>query len=186
MCSLHVARFYRGFPLDAPIRKGTRPVPICRLCDKPAHAKGLCQGHWLRIIRGKDAEGPLQVRGRSDRERAEILLAKAVPEGDCLVAARLSASGYPVMVKGEAKRAVQMYRLIFTAMNGPIPRGDQIHHACANRGCIRPEHLVLATHSENTAEMHARTSYERRIAALEAENLYLREQLAAHLVKENP
>lgn len=43
-----------------------------------------------------------------------------------------------------------------------------IHHTCANRGCINPEHLVRASAAENILEMLARRDYEAKIIALEA------------------
>ncbi|MDN5919384.1 MAG: HNH endonuclease [Pseudonocardia sp.] len=62
---------------------------------------------------------------------------------------------------------------------GAIPDGQYVHHRCANRMCVNPDHLQLTTARENTAEMLRRRYYEARIAALEAEVLDLRSQLTA-------
>lgn len=45
--------------------------------------------------------------------------------------------------------------------------GLSVHHTCGIRLCVNPQHLVLATHAENTAEMLGRRAYVKRIADLE-------------------
>ena len=41
------------------------------------------------------------------------------------------------------------HRFSFILANGEIPDGLEIDHLCRNRGCVRPNHLELVTHSEN-------------------------------------
>jgi hypothetical protein len=66
-------------------------------------------------------------------------------------------------------KKIQAYRAAYEAWVGPIPTGMSVHHKCANRSCVNPEHLELATARENVGEMLARRAYEARIAELEEE-----------------
>lgn len=59
------------------------------------------------------------------------------------------------------------HRLMLEAKAGHSIKGMHAHHTCANRGCINPDHLELATAAENVGEMMARLSYEARIKELE-------------------
>lgn len=75
--------------------------------------------------------------------------------------------GYSTISAGQARKYVRLYRLIVAAKHrAPIERVP-VHHACANRACVNPEHLQLVTSRENTAEMLARNAYVARIEQLE-------------------
>lgn len=105
------------------------------------------------------------VLGRSDRLRAAALkpgagreLLHAVPrhlvrvesrfwravkrtEGCWLWTAALGATGYGAMfVQG---RTVAAHRVSWTLLRGPIHDGDRVAHLCAERTCVRPEHLEV-------------------------------------------
>jgi hypothetical protein len=62
------------------------------------------------------------------------------------------------------------HRLTFALANPETElEGDwTVHHVCAVRACVNPEHLQRVTLRENVAEMRARNAYEARIAELEA------------------
>ena len=62
----------------------------------------------------------------------------------------------------QATGGVRMHRLVATVKFGDIT-GQHVHHVCANKACINPDHLQLVTRSENSAEMMARRDYERFI-----------------------
>lgn len=44
-----------------------------------------------------------------------------------------------------------------------------VHHTCANRSCVNPDHLQAVTRHENTAEMLERRQKDTRIRELEDE-----------------
>jgi hypothetical protein len=51
---------------------------------------------------------------------------------------------------GRVKRVhLSVHRVVYEAACGLIPKGMVIDHACANRGCIRLEHLRLVTQKQN-------------------------------------
>lgn len=178
MCSIHLARSYRGtIPLDAPFARKPKPAEPCLHCDNLAFGYGLCQTHYFRMRRGAPLEGPVRSWGKTEAEKADDIIATAIPDGECLIAALRSPNGYSRMVQGDDGQLITGYRLVYRVKNGPLKAGYQVHHACGNRGCVNPEHLVLATQRENVGEMLARYSYEQRIQKLEADNAELRRRL---------
>lgn len=44
------------------------------------------------------------------------------------------------------------HRLVWMAVNGPIPEGFQVDHLCRVRACCNPLHLRLLTRSENASD----------------------------------
>ncbi len=86
--------------------------------------------------------------------------------GECwLWNGSVSMKGYPQLTI--ANRTKYLHRVVWEVANGHEPI-QTIHHACAHSMCVNPQHLVQATHRDNLAEMYARHSYEREIAALKA------------------
>ncbi len=53
-------------------------------------------------------------------------------------------------------RPVAAHRRAYELVVGPIPEGKNVLHSCDVRRCVRPEHLRLGTHAENTADMNAK------------------------------
>ena len=45
------------------------------------------------------------------------------------------------------------HRVAWELTHGPIPEGMCVLHACDVRHCVRPDHIWLGTHNENTQDM---------------------------------
>jgi hypothetical protein len=41
------------------------------------------------------------------------------------------------------------HRLMWTIVNGPIPKGMVVRHLCRNPACVRPDHLAIGTQRDN-------------------------------------
>lgn len=48
---------------------------------------------------------------------------------------------------------------MFSAKNGPIPKGLVVRHTCDVRECVNPDHLILGTQKDNIRDMHDRGRY---------------------------
>ena len=78
-----------------------------------------------------------------------------------------SASGYGhVSTRRNGRTSEAVHRVVFEHATGIKPSGMTVHHKCANAPCCNPDHLQLATHRENLAEMQARRTYEAQIDEL--------------------
>ena len=51
---------------------------------------------------------------------------------------------------------VSTHRIAWELANGLIPQGMFVCHRCDCPACVKPEHLFLATHDENMADMVAK------------------------------
>jgi hypothetical protein len=114
------------------------------------------------------------IYGRRLLRTLHTLTVPGGPDGECWdwVGAYSTRNGTPtypaasVRINGR-RVVVRPYRLAFEAAFGPVPTGEAIHHRCARKTCIRPEHMAAASTLENTAEMLARRALVRRIRTLE-------------------
>jgi glycyl-tRNA synthetase alpha subunit len=67
-------------------------------------------------------------------------------------------------IKNVMKRA---HRVAYALWVGEIPIGGVVHHTCAVRNCVNPEHLQVVSQHANVAEMLERQHYIARIKELE-------------------
>lgn len=65
-----------------------------------------------------------------------------------------SPSGYGVMRWGD--RVWRAHRFTYHYLKDYLHKSEPVHHRCANRGCVNPEHLQVVSHHDNVAEMLGR------------------------------
>jgi len=56
----------------------------------------------------------------------------------------------------DSRRHVYVHRFSYELHYGPIPVGFQVNHRCDNRCCVNPDHLMLGTAKDNTADCIAK------------------------------
>jgi len=171
MCALHWSRERSGLDLNAPAAAWAKPVEECSRpdCDFPAYARGMCNAHYQRLRKGQSLDEPIKRKNAPLAWRVQKRLERCTPHpSGCLIADKTNASGYATGMHDDDGKTIAAHRAVWMAIRGPIPKWAQIHHVCANRSCLNPDHLITASQRENMAEMHGRQEYERRIADLEA------------------
>lgn len=67
----------------------------------------------------------------------------------------LDAVGRPQITMGSAvdgtRHPQRVYRLVWVAAHGAVPRGYDVHHRCENPLCVNLAHLELLDHAEHAA-----------------------------------
>ena len=56
---------------------------------------------------------------------------------------RLGYGQFSVPLPGRGRKMVSVHRFAWERAFGPIPADNDVVHRCANRTCVRPEHLLL-------------------------------------------
>ena len=51
------------------------------------------------------------------------------------------------------RKVYKAHRAIYEIMHGLIPQGKIICHKCNNKLCVRPDHLYVGTHADNTSDV---------------------------------
>ena len=120
-------------------------------CDRPLYYSGVCSGHYVRRMRHRKSadQGPLEDRFYDPEE---AFSAWAKPGDGCTEwTGWISPGGYGKFKTGG--KATFAHRYAWERVNGPIPDGVVVDHACRNTTCVNVEHLRLATHAENTRNL---------------------------------
>lgn len=143
-CALHYRRWKtHGDPLFVTPRVKTESCSIDG-CGRPHIARGWCDIHYRRWKRGESFD---QMRRPTEIAREAFGL-NTVRRGDCVLWTGFTdRGGYGILrVPGGTEFA---HRFSWERENGPIPDGMRVDHICHNPTCVNPEHLRLATHTEN-------------------------------------
>jgi hypothetical protein len=113
---------------------------------------------------GIDPAKPESMPTAEERLRAKVA---ANDDGCWMFTGKHRGNGYgSFWYNGKERYA---HRASYEIFVGPIPKDGFIHHRCANRLCVNPEHLQCTTWEHNYAEMVARQAMLRRIKELEEE-----------------
>lgn len=113
-------------------------------CNAKAITRGWCKRHYTRWIRHGDAEHD---PGIAASPEAAFAMRTERVNGCLLWVGAKTPGGY-----GAFRQAGTFYyahRYAWERVNGKIPEGRVIDHACHNRACVEIAHLRLATAEQN-------------------------------------
>ena len=131
---------------------------ICSIqdCDGPAAYRGWCNGHYQRWRRYGHplGGGPMhRPRGMPVAEVVEWELARATPDGDCLLAAHTpNYRGYATTSIGGRTRRIHR-AVLEHHLCRKLTADEAACHRCHRRLCINPNHLYVGSHQRNMADM---------------------------------
>ncbi len=75
---------------------------------------------------------------------------KTEQQGDCVVwMGAKSAYGHGQFGISQPGKTRYVHRIVYEAVNGPVPDGLELDHLCRTPACINPAHLEAVTHREN-------------------------------------
>jgi len=119
-------------------------------------ARGYCSTHYKRYRKHGDATHLTRLpRGSSPKDALRFAGWQVDHGSKCWnFAGHLDPDGYGVITKDSAP--YRAHRAAHEAWVGPIPDGHLIRHACDNRRCINPNHLLTGLPADNTRDAQER------------------------------
>lgn len=139
-------------------------------CEGVQRARGLCNRHYLRLLRHGDPSA-----GRAPADLLERVIAGLDVTGDCWLWTRqCNEHGYGLIpvATGDRYRPRRVHRVLYELTVEPIPSGLVLDHLCRNPPCANPDHLEVVSQRENMRR--ARQAYCKRGHLKTAENSYRR------------
>lgn len=122
-------------------------------CALQHSAKGYCNKHYQRILRGQALSDPTRktltqrIEGKVRRDPVTgCQVWQGAVSGGCDGSMKY---GY-IRVSGKSLR---VHRVAYEIHNGPIPVGMVICHSCDNPLCVNPDHMTLGTQNDNMQDM---------------------------------
>lgn len=170
LCNTHYARMRRLGDANAPVKP--KYTGRCRTegCTRKQYGHGYCHAHYQRIRKtGTAGDKPIRLHNATAAEKIDLWTPEHQP-GQCAPwQGRIASTGYG-LVHIPTRGQKLAHRIAYEVAHGvTLDPHTPIHHTCANRACVNPEHLQAVAPHENTAEMLERAYYKRRIAQLEAQ-----------------
>ena len=134
-------------------------------CARPVKCRAMCPMHYSRWRVHGSVDGTGRARYSDPEDSFTARTARG--EGGCLLwTGAKDEHGYGLIFVGA--KMVRVHRYSWARANGAeVPRLMPVHHKCAVRLCVEPDHLQMVEPHENLAEMLERRSYDERIRALE-------------------
>lgn len=97
--------------------------------------------------------GGFVMKARTIEEAVAVYMARSTRDGACLIGPQ-SGSRYGLL-RGDGRK-VLAHRAVYAVINGPIPDGLVVRHACDRPLCVEPTHLLIGTHADNERDKHER------------------------------
>lgn len=113
-------------------------------CDRPSRSRGLCVGHYYQLRQGQELRLLRAQVTPEQRFWKNVYKTESCWEWTSSIN-KVNGYGY-FRIDGRFRLA---HRVAWNFTNGPIPEGMDIDHRCANRKCVRPDHLRVVTRSQN-------------------------------------
>ncbi len=127
-------------------------------CAKPEKARGLCNMHYQRVWRN-GVPGLLGLKPVKERIQAKI---RKTESGCWLWTGKPNQDGYGhIHING---KSVGAHRAAWEVYRGPIPDGMQLDHINCSTLCVNPDHLRLATNSQN--QQNLRGAYRNNVTGI--------------------
>ena len=79
--------------------------------------------------------------------------------------------GYGQFWVSNKRRHSQAHRISYELFVGTIPKDHHVHHTCGNRACVRPDHLQVLTHFENSGQKRRNQTHCKNGHELTGDNL---------------
>lgn len=138
-------------------------------CGLKYRSRGYCEKHYWRFLKHGDPNTVLYKTFPKSSDANEYLNRRfKVKSNDCwLWVGTISHNGYGKSNFQGVRQSA--HRLAYEQWVGVIDEHAEIHHACANRLCVNPDHLQMVSGTENRAEMRERKAYKKEIASLRKE-----------------
>lgn len=145
---------------------------ICRIegCERVVRSKGLCGGHYLRLLRhGDPLSGRTPPLAGNTVERLWPRVVQGATEECWPWTGAVTDGGYGIL-RGNDGLNVLAHRAAWQSEHGPVPDGLELDHLCSNRVCCNPAHLEPVTHAENMRRMLLRRTHCKHGHELNPEN----------------
>jgi HNH endonuclease len=95
----------------------------------------------------------------NEAARFDAKVAKSEEADGCWIwTAAAFANGYGAFRRGkldQGRKTVRAHRFSYERACGSIPSGQVVRHRCRNILCVRPAHLTIGTHQDNTDDRYA-------------------------------